>query len=330
MDSDEVKQRLSACRPGSDDHLQPELADAWQAAQNDPDLREWAEQENTFDKAMKKALDSSIPVPADLRERLLKIGEAASAQRARATGEPAATDAAQYTQTAAARTDETRRADAAGKTGAANDSEGETANVTPFAQRQEHATNAHTAAGSKPVNFLEAALRLLPRKLYTTASVAAAFVALIAVGLVFLGSPSASADEPIDLQSFYEQVTTHYSSLPPIGWQEADIEKAQKELAEQQAPVPQRIPQRLKHLRQIGFDVMRLKGHRVTFVRLRNEQRGHLHYLYVIDHKALAHHGAETSGSGEPTHQRLNGFDLTTWCGQNNHYVLVSPATEAP
>lgn len=70
MDPRELHERLDACRPGSDDLAQPELADVRAELQRDAGLRRRANKAEQFDRAVAASMQD-VTVPLGLKERLL-------------------------------------------------------------------------------------------------------------------------------------------------------------------------------------------------------------------------------------------------------------------
>ena len=65
-----IREGIEACRPGSDDLLDPQLADVAQAIGQDADARAAEDRVQKWDVAIASALEQ-VPVPAGLAERLL-------------------------------------------------------------------------------------------------------------------------------------------------------------------------------------------------------------------------------------------------------------------
>jgi hypothetical protein len=70
MDPRELHERLDACRPGSDDLAQPELAAVRAELQRDAGLRRRANKSEQFDRAVAASMQD-VTVPLGLKERLL-------------------------------------------------------------------------------------------------------------------------------------------------------------------------------------------------------------------------------------------------------------------
>ena len=70
MDSREAKEILSCYRRGSDDAADPRFSEALELARTDPALAHWLEEQTAFDAAVREQF-RRIPVPADLREKIL-------------------------------------------------------------------------------------------------------------------------------------------------------------------------------------------------------------------------------------------------------------------
>ncbi len=70
MNSEEAKQLLEVCRPGSADASDPRFAEALDQAQHDPELSRWLKAQNRFDSLMAEGL-KTIEAPADLRATIL-------------------------------------------------------------------------------------------------------------------------------------------------------------------------------------------------------------------------------------------------------------------
>jgi len=70
MDKQEAKLVLQAARPNDLDGTQPIFAEALALVQSDPELQTWWEAQQAFDQKVAAKL-SDVPVPDDLRERIL-------------------------------------------------------------------------------------------------------------------------------------------------------------------------------------------------------------------------------------------------------------------
>lgn len=70
MTDQEIQQAIDACRPGSDDLQQPEMAALAEAVRQDPDVRRRYECSQQFDASV-IGLFRDVPVPAGLADRLL-------------------------------------------------------------------------------------------------------------------------------------------------------------------------------------------------------------------------------------------------------------------
>jgi hypothetical protein len=70
---------LSACRPNGADSTDPEFAEALVQAERDPMLKAWFEDQRRTDAAIAARLQS-VPVPADLRSRILTGGRVSKPQ----------------------------------------------------------------------------------------------------------------------------------------------------------------------------------------------------------------------------------------------------------
>jgi len=70
VDRQEAKDILACYRPGRDDPADPQFAQALEQARCDPELARWLEQQTAFDAALRATL-KQMPVPADLREKIL-------------------------------------------------------------------------------------------------------------------------------------------------------------------------------------------------------------------------------------------------------------------
>jgi hypothetical protein len=70
MTKEEAKRILAAYRPGDQDRLDSNFAEALQETEQDPDLARWFVEERKFDRAVAAHL-SSVPVPFALKTRIL-------------------------------------------------------------------------------------------------------------------------------------------------------------------------------------------------------------------------------------------------------------------
>ena len=74
MTDEEIQQAIDACRPGSDDLQQPEMAALAEAIRRDPDVRRRYECSQQFD-ALVRGPFRDVPVPDGLADRLLAAVE---------------------------------------------------------------------------------------------------------------------------------------------------------------------------------------------------------------------------------------------------------------
>jgi len=75
MTRDEAKELLQLCRPGNeDDRNAPELAEAFAMLEADPELQEWFEAQQAFDKRFTDAL-AGIEAPEILKVRILETAK---------------------------------------------------------------------------------------------------------------------------------------------------------------------------------------------------------------------------------------------------------------
>ncbi|MBI5686303.1 MAG: hypothetical protein HZC54_14615 [Verrucomicrobia bacterium] len=72
MNSKEAKQILRCYRPGVGCEKDPQIAAALDEARRNPALGRWLQRELAFDEAVRAKL-RAIPVPSDLRQRILKL-----------------------------------------------------------------------------------------------------------------------------------------------------------------------------------------------------------------------------------------------------------------
>jgi hypothetical protein len=70
MDKREAMELLRSYRPGTSDDQEPRIAEALEMARQDGELAKWFEGHRRFNAAMQSKL-KEIPVPADLKERIL-------------------------------------------------------------------------------------------------------------------------------------------------------------------------------------------------------------------------------------------------------------------
>ena len=70
MDREQAKEILLRYRPGCDDPADPQIAEALQLLDRDPELAGWFEEQQRTDEAIRAAL-RQMPVPADLQQRIL-------------------------------------------------------------------------------------------------------------------------------------------------------------------------------------------------------------------------------------------------------------------
>ncbi len=70
MDREQAKEFLLRYRPGCDDTADPQIAEALQLLDRDPELARWFEEQQRADETIRAAL-REMPVPADLKERIL-------------------------------------------------------------------------------------------------------------------------------------------------------------------------------------------------------------------------------------------------------------------
>ncbi|MGD1018531.1 MAG: hypothetical protein ABSA12_04350 [Verrucomicrobiia bacterium] len=70
MDREQAKEILLGYQPGSDDAVDPQIAEALRLAESDPELAVWFEQQQRADAMIRTGL-RDMPVPSDLKERIL-------------------------------------------------------------------------------------------------------------------------------------------------------------------------------------------------------------------------------------------------------------------
>ncbi len=70
MDEQEARLILQSSRPGEEDRADPQIAEAFAATEQNPELARWLAEEQAFDRAMAAHL-AAIPAPFGLRTRLL-------------------------------------------------------------------------------------------------------------------------------------------------------------------------------------------------------------------------------------------------------------------
>ena len=80
MDKDEIRKILSVDRPAGQDAADPLIAAARQAAQEDPALTRWFEQEQEFDRTFAEALRGR-PLPGGLETRIMAMASGRITQR---------------------------------------------------------------------------------------------------------------------------------------------------------------------------------------------------------------------------------------------------------
>lgn len=80
MTKEEVKRVLSAYRPGGQDRSDPQFAEALEETRRDEELARWFAQEQDFDSAIAKHLDS-LPAPFGLKTRILANATPATVTR---------------------------------------------------------------------------------------------------------------------------------------------------------------------------------------------------------------------------------------------------------
>src|SRR5271163_2949937 len=73
MTNKEAGYLLAACRPNGTDNSDPEFSEAVAQASRDPILNAWFEDQHRFDSGIAVRLQS-VPVPPDLRSRILVVG----------------------------------------------------------------------------------------------------------------------------------------------------------------------------------------------------------------------------------------------------------------
>jgi hypothetical protein len=70
MDREQAKEILLRYRPGCDDTVDPQVVEALALLEQDPELAAWFEEQQRADDAIRAAM-SQMPVPADLKQRIL-------------------------------------------------------------------------------------------------------------------------------------------------------------------------------------------------------------------------------------------------------------------
>lgn len=80
MNEQEARLILQACRPGAQDHGDPQIAEALQVAERSPKLGRWLAEEQAFDRAMAAHL-AAMPAPFGLKTRILARATAPATSR---------------------------------------------------------------------------------------------------------------------------------------------------------------------------------------------------------------------------------------------------------
>lgn len=80
MNEQEARLILQACRPGEEDRNDPQIAEALQQAERNPELAGWLAEEQAFDRAVAGHLDA-VPVPFGLKTRILAQAAAPATSR---------------------------------------------------------------------------------------------------------------------------------------------------------------------------------------------------------------------------------------------------------
>jgi len=80
VNAHEIKRVLAGYRPGTGDVREPEIARALELAGEDPGLREWIEDQVAVQKALRVRFQR-LPVPAGLRDRILRMSPVSRARR---------------------------------------------------------------------------------------------------------------------------------------------------------------------------------------------------------------------------------------------------------
>jgi hypothetical protein len=71
MDREHAKSILLAYRPGTQDDIEPDVAQARDLAERDADLHEWLQEQTAFHQAVRAQL-RSLSVPLELKGAILK------------------------------------------------------------------------------------------------------------------------------------------------------------------------------------------------------------------------------------------------------------------
>jgi hypothetical protein len=80
MNKDEIRRILAVYRPAGEDAADPLIASAREAAEEDPELAQWFEEEQEFDRTFGEALRSR-PLPAGLETRIIGVARGRITQR---------------------------------------------------------------------------------------------------------------------------------------------------------------------------------------------------------------------------------------------------------
>ena len=71
MDKEHAREILLAYRPGTQDDIEPDVAEALDLAERDADLHEWLKEQTAFHQAVRTQL-RSLSVPLELKGAILK------------------------------------------------------------------------------------------------------------------------------------------------------------------------------------------------------------------------------------------------------------------
>lgn len=245
MKIEDIKKHLSTYRPNHSDANDPDLQEALNEVQRDPQLKQWFEAERQFDQQFSEKL-KACPAPDGLRELIL--------------------DAGQSVLNDSALTDSDRRT---------------------------------------------------PRRFLMVWALAAC------ITLVLLISSWLSRDRLApSLEGWFTMIAEHSTADMPPPLELGNWAQVKYTLAQKGAPLPIKIPSKIKALPSHGCTVLNYKGALVSLICIDDQKS--THHLYIIATDDLG----EVVRIPEPTLKQLENATALTWTDSNQLYMLVIEGSE--
>ena len=146
-------------------------------------------------------------------------------------------------------------------------------------------------------------------------------IALAAAAIVILGVFFSSWRGPfapnVSLADYRGEMISFIKLPPPLELESADLDRIQKWLGKQEAPIGATTPPGLSSLDPVGCRVLAFRGHKVTLVCFRRGP-GKLAHLFVVDRAVLAKLPKLTT----PLFGQEGEWMTAAWQDGNHAYIL--------